>query len=164
MKQDEPEANDDIPPPNENGVPPAPPPSGYGRPPVNHQFKKGASGNPRGRPRKVTRSLTPRQLRRDVISILESDTKVRTEKGVQKVTVVEAIFLRCVSKALSGHGPSIRYLLDTHADTIREHYEVHEKEFSSLECAERIVTINPKEETEWLRALILEMRKATHRN
>ena len=28
---------------------------GYGRPPRAHQFKPGASGNPKGRPRKVER-------------------------------------------------------------------------------------------------------------
>ena len=43
--------------------------AGYGRPPIDGRFKKGTSGNPRGRPPKIERSLTPRQMRRDFLRI-----------------------------------------------------------------------------------------------
>ena len=78
-------------------------PKGYGHPPKDHRWQKGcASPNPRGRPRKQERSLTPRQRRRDFLSISESLTTIKTETGTKQVTTREACFLRLRIKALSG--------------------------------------------------------------
>lgn len=51
---------------------------------ANHRFQKGVSGNPRGRPRKIERSYTLRQQRRDVLRIAESPTTIRTAKSKTK--------------------------------------------------------------------------------
>lgn len=109
---------------------------GYGKPPEEHRFKPGKSGNPRGRPPKSERSFTPRQISRDVLSITEKATKVRTSDGVISTTVIEAIYRRAVQKALEGHGPSIRLVLTMHERAIEDHYERHKRAFSFLELVE----------------------------
>jgi hypothetical protein len=141
---DEPEEDAKKPAPDE-GAPSAGPKVGYGKPPVEHQFQKGKSGNARGRPPKKERSFTPRQLRRDILRFTEAPTTIRTEKGKQAVTAIEAILLRAISKALSGHGPSIRLIWKMHCEAILEHYQTHEGQFSDLERAEHLVTLKPSE-------------------
>jgi hypothetical protein len=145
-------------------APPAEMPVGYKQPPVVHQFKKGKSGNPRGRPRKTERSYTPRQMRRDILSVGNSSTSIKTSKGIKKVTVIEAVRLRTVSKALSGHGPSSRYILKEYDAALREHNEVHDKDFKELEEFEMHLTSHPEAaKSEWLTGYLAWKRKLTRR-
>jgi hypothetical protein len=138
--------------------------TGYGRPPIDGQFKKGVSGNPRGRPRKAERSLTRRQIRRDFLRIVETLMTVRTEKGSKKVTVIEAIILRAVGKALAGHGPSMRWVMKWYSDQVDEHSRAHRRKFDLLEEAETIMVFHPEEgETEMMRAYLTQMRELTRR-
>ena len=113
-----------------------PPKVGYKRPPREHQFRPGTSGNPRGRPLKLERSCVPYQTVRDVLAITESLVKVRTSDGVTTATMIEAILRRMAHRALEGHGPSIRLALRLHEDAIRQHYRKHRQDFGFLELWE----------------------------
>jgi hypothetical protein len=79
--------------------------TGYGKPPVGTRFKKGQSGNPKGRP-KGNRSFTTsvdRALQERVII---------NEGGRRKtVTKLDAVFKQMVNKAASGDASTLRILI-----------------------------------------------------
>jgi hypothetical protein len=70
---------------------------GYGRPPLHGQFKKGQSGNPRGR-RKNSRNLKTiiQQALTGLISIREGEKR-------RSVTKIEGVVLRQIEGALKGN-------------------------------------------------------------
>jgi hypothetical protein len=78
---------------------------GYGRPPKSTQFKKGQSGNPKGRP-KGTLNLTTvldKELREKVII---------NENGQRKtVTKMEAAIKQLVNKSAGGDLAALRHLM-----------------------------------------------------
>lgn len=108
---------------------------------TNGQFNKGFTGNPKGRPCNRERSFIPRQLRRDILGVTESTTAIRTEKGKKTVSLIEAIIMRTVNKALAGHGPSIRMVMDWHRDAITMHSRMHGGRFQELERIERALVL-----------------------
>jgi hypothetical protein len=77
---------------------------GYGKPPQNFRFKKGRSGNPRGRPKGALNMATvlARTLREKVV--IDENGKRKT------VSKLEAAIAQLVSKATSGDAHAIRYL------------------------------------------------------
>jgi hypothetical protein len=77
---------------------------GYGKPPKHAQFRKGQSGNFRGRPKGALNLATvlQRALREEVVI----DKNGRREV----LTKLEAAIAQLVSKATSGDGQAIRYL------------------------------------------------------
>jgi Family of unknown function (DUF5681) len=79
---------------------------GYGRPPVNRQFKKGQSGNPKGRPRGSfnVSTLFMKALRERVV-INENGQR-------KKVTKLEAALKQLVNKAASGDLRAINQLAE----------------------------------------------------
>jgi len=78
---------------------------GYGKPPESGQFKKGTSGNPSGRPKKVKDFGS--QLLRELDSKL-----IINENGKRKViTKLEGVVKQLLNKSLSGHHPSTRLLI-----------------------------------------------------
>lgn len=77
---------------------------GYGKPPKNAQFKKGQSGNLKGRPRGTLNLATvlERTLREQVVV---------KENGRRKViTKLEAAVTQLVNKAASGDAHAMRHL------------------------------------------------------
>ena len=69
---------------------------GYGRPPKRTQFKKGQSGNPRGR-KKGTKSPTS-----IIRTLLDRKVEVRDRGRLRKVPLMEAILLGSAHLALKG--------------------------------------------------------------
>lgn len=78
---------------------------GYGKPPKHTQFKKGQSGNPKGRPKRS------RNLHTLIREELETPV-ILQENGKQiKTTKAAAMTKRLVNKALNGDARSIQTLL-----------------------------------------------------
>lgn len=82
---------------------------GYGKPPRHTQFKKGHSGNPKGRPRQCKNVLT------DIHD--ELDELVQVTEGGTTVTMTKqrALIKATIAKASKGHTASIKLLLDLKA-------------------------------------------------
>ena len=70
--------------------------SGYGKPPVAHQFKRGQSGNLKGRPKGTKNEST---LLRE---LLHRKIEVREGGRTKKVTILEAIHLRIAEELVKG--------------------------------------------------------------
>jgi hypothetical protein len=85
---------------------------GYGRPPKQHQFQPGQSGNRKGRPQGVKNTST---LLREIL-----DRKVEMRSGgiPHKVSVREAMLTRFAEAALKGDVKAAAFLL--------QHYDIGE--------------------------------------
>ncbi len=70
---------------------------GYGRPPVEHQFKPGQSGNPRGRPKGRKNFTTI------VVDALSRKVAVRDQNGPRTVSKLEAMIEVMINKAIAGN-------------------------------------------------------------
>jgi hypothetical protein len=78
---------------------------GYGKPPKSGQFKKGQSGNPRGRPKKS------RDLASIVRGLLDAVVEVKVGGEVKRMTKLEAMLLQDGQKALLGEDRSLSRVL-----------------------------------------------------
>ncbi len=82
---------------------------GYGQPPVEGQFKKGKSGNPGGRPRRMTSG------RATALALKEAYRTLTVRVGDVTVTMpaIQAILRSQVALAAKGNGPAQRFFFET---------------------------------------------------
>jgi hypothetical protein len=90
---------------------------GYGRPPEEHRFQRGQSGNQKGRPKGSKNTDT---LLRE---ILDRKIEVRTGGAARKISVREGMLTRFAESALKGDTKSAAFLLQRYdmAETGHEH-------------------------------------------
>ncbi|MBX7500436.1 hypothetical protein K3181_03115 [Qipengyuania sp. YG27] len=78
---------------------------GYGRPPSSTRFKKGQSGNPRGRPPNRHRGIPHDVVLGQMVTIREDGRK-------RRVTAAEAFLLQLTQKGLAGDSAAARSSLE----------------------------------------------------
>ena len=69
---------------------------GYGKPPKDHRFKRGESGNPHGRPK------GSRNIRTDLTELMKRKVAVRENGRPRRISRQEAMLLSLYDKALRG--------------------------------------------------------------
>ena len=79
---------------------------GYGRPPLEHRFKPGRSGNPKGRPRDAKNEETI------LTNLLNRKIDIREAGRLRKITVLEAMLLKFAEEALKGDAKAATFLLN----------------------------------------------------
>ena len=80
--------------------------AGYGKPPRHSRFKKGQSGNPKGRPR------GSRNFSTDLKATLEEPTRVTHHGKAQTVSTQHAALMRLREKALGGEVRALDSLIE----------------------------------------------------
>jgi len=79
---------------------------GYGDPPKKGQFKKGQSGNPKGRPKGT------KNFKTDILSTLKMPVPLTTNGKTKKISTQLAALLRLRERALNGDPRALEKLLE----------------------------------------------------
>jgi len=80
---------------------------GYGRPPVHTRFRKGQSGNPRGRPR----GSPGERAKRIVLEEAYRAVTVKEGDNVVRMPAIRAVMRSHLRDALKGNGPNQRAVI-----------------------------------------------------
>ncbi len=94
---------------------------GYKRPPKEHQFKKGVSGNPKGRPKNNA------TFAETVLDEMQEKIMVKESGNPKKITKKQALAKMLVAEALNGKNSAIKLLLPILASEINQTKEVDEE-------------------------------------
>lgn len=96
---------------------------GFKKPPTKTRFKKGQSGNPKGRPPKDPKEvfLTGNTMRELLIYASMRNVTVREHGKEVVMPVLYAIFNQLAAKALKGETRAIKHFLDILNVAVNEH-------------------------------------------
>ncbi len=113
---------------------------GYGKPPKHTRFKKGQSGNPKGRPKGARNFAT------DLDEVLKAPMTVTENGAPKRVSTQQAVLMRLREKALKGDPRALDRLLVLAADRSAE---------QEAQSAERSLSADEAEILERYDAMVL---------
>jgi hypothetical protein len=93
---------------------------GYQKPPKRTQFKKGQSGNPQGRRRKVRFHKATEELRREFMVAIEQEVTVNHNGRKRKMPAIKALYDQILAKALGGDFRSMKMLCEMYRTCVTE--------------------------------------------
>ena len=106
---------------------------GYKNPPVEHQFQKGKSGNPKGRPRKKKQSSSDPGL--DLIASVHRELgkkiSVRENGQHREITKLDAFSAQLVAQSVNGKPSQQKMLLSLL--TLHKHEETEQQTLEQLQ-------------------------------
>lgn len=79
---------------------------GYGRPPKHTQFRKGRSGNPKGRPKRS------KSLGQELLDELNRKITITENGEARRVTKLQALVKSLIANAIKNDGRSIKVLME----------------------------------------------------
>ena len=106
---------------------------GYKNPPMEHQFKKGKSGNPKGRPRKKKQSSSDPGL--DLIASVHRELRksvfVQENGKHREITKLDAFSAQLVAQSVNGKPSQQKMLLSLL--TLHKHEETEQQTLEQLQ-------------------------------
>ena len=106
---------------------------GYKKPPMEHQFKKGKSGNPKGRPRKKKQSSSDPGL--DLIASVHRELRksvfVQENGKHREITKLDAFSAQLVAQSVNGKPSQQKMLLSLL--TLHKHEETEQQTLEQLQ-------------------------------
>ena len=106
---------------------------GYKNPPMEHQFKKGKSGNPKGRPRKKKQSSSDPGL--DLIASVHRELRksvfVQENGKHREITKLDAFSAQLVAQSVNGKPSQQKMLLSLL--TLHKHEETEQRTLEQLQ-------------------------------
>ena len=112
---------------------------GHGKPPKHSRYKKGQSGNPKGRPKKKKdEALSKEEYRKAFFEVMNSDVPVRKNGRETTMPAVMALLHQTLQKALSGDFRSKKLLFDKLEGNIKIEEVIREAEENRLPDVVRI--------------------------
>jgi hypothetical protein len=87
----------------------------------NGRYRKGHSGNRKGRPPKARRVFTDRQLRADVLNAMEEETTITVNGKQRKVPRIVVIYQQLVRKGAAGDVRCMFKAIDLRQQLVGEH-------------------------------------------
>ncbi len=84
---------------------------GYGKPPREHQFKPGESGNPKGRRKGAKNQETI------LLELLQQKISLNERGKTRRITILEGILRRIIEDGLKGNTKSAAFLLSRYQAT-----------------------------------------------
>ena len=106
---------------------------GYKNPPVEHQFKKGKSGNPKGRPRKKKQSSSDPGL--DLIASVHRELRksvfVQENGKHREITKLDAFSAQLVAQSVNGKPSQQKMLLSLL--TLHKHEETEQRTLEQVQ-------------------------------
>ena len=110
---------------------------GYKNPPVEHQFKKGKSGNPKGRPRKKTKQHSDPGLDL-IVSVyreLRKSVFVQENGRHREITKLDAFSAQLVAQSVNGKPSQQKMLLSLL--TLDRHEETEQQTLEQLQSYDK---------------------------
>lgn len=84
---------------------------GYGRPPVQHRFCKGQSGNPSGRPKGKKKTAKRENLVEMLNRVAQRQIAITVNERPTTMTMLEAMLTKTFQQALTGKQDAVRTIL-----------------------------------------------------
>lgn len=91
---------------------------GKGKPPKHTQFKPGQSGNPRGRPKRKPAITSNAEAQQRFLEAASSAVVIRENGRRKRMTMMEAIDMRCIQMALQGNLRAIQLFYKYRAEAL----------------------------------------------
>lgn len=136
---------------------------GYRKPPADGRFKKGLSGNPKGRPRKTERSHTERQELRDLIEIFHEPTPITLNGKRRSLPLILCIFRQGMNQAAKGSFRHYAKAVDLYERTIALAQQLNPRPVNELESVEKTLNEMRTKIDRDAEEIVNEMRRKTRR-
>lgn len=101
---------------------------GYKRPPVQHRFKKGQSGNPKGRPKSA--ALPPDNRSANALALKHAERLITVRDGeeVKQISSIDAVFRAQIATAVKGNAYAQKQAIERYGRAEREKRQQIEEE------------------------------------
>jgi hypothetical protein len=94
--------------------------TGYKRPPENTRFKKGQSGNPKGRPKRAAIDGWSKRARDLILDEAERPITIREGEETRQMTAVEVVLRAATKSAASGNAYAQKHVIERFARADQE--------------------------------------------